>query len=62
MRTRESHNLLLIPELETLVDIQVASGCYRCAREVVRATLRLPDERECRIEQRSFSIGMPHAG
>ncbi|NBJ13116.1 type II toxin-antitoxin system ParD family antitoxin [Microvirga arsenatis] len=51
MRTRKTRNVSLTPELEALVDNKVASGRYRSASEVVRAALRLLDERERRIEQ-----------
>jgi antitoxin ParD1/3/4 len=52
MRTRKTRNVSLTPELETLVDSKVASGRYRSASEVVRAALRLLDERERRMERR----------
>lgn len=43
---RKTRNVSLTPELEALVDRKVASGRYRSASEVVRAALRLLDERE----------------
>lgn len=52
MRTRKTRNVSLTPELEALVDSKVASGRYRSASEVVRAALRLLDERERRAERR----------
>ncbi len=55
MRTRKTRNVSLTPELEALVDRKVASGRYRSASEVVRAALRLLDERERRIDQKSLS-------
>ena len=51
MRTRKTRNVSLTPELEALVDSKVASGRYRSASEVVRAALRLLDERERRMER-----------
>jgi antitoxin ParD1/3/4 len=52
MKTRKTRNVSLTPELEALVDSKVASGRYRSASEVVRAALRLLDERERRMERR----------
>jgi antitoxin ParD1/3/4 len=52
MRTRKTRNVSLTPELEALVDSKVSSGRYRSASEVVRAALRLLDERERRAERR----------
>ena len=52
MRTRKTRNVSLTPELEALVDSKVASGRYRSASEVVRAALRLLDERERRMERK----------
>ncbi|MBM1174967.1 type II toxin-antitoxin system ParD family antitoxin [Microvirga arabica] len=46
MAIRKTRNVSLTPELESLVDSKVASGRYRSASEVVRAALRLLDERE----------------
>ena len=51
MRIRKTRNVSLTPELEALVDRKVASGRYRSASVVVRAALRLLDEREQRLEQ-----------
>ncbi len=63
MRTRKTRNVSLTPELEALVDRKVASGRYRSASEVVRAALRLLDERERRIDQGPFSsTEIPRAG
>ncbi len=50
MAVRKTRNVSLTPELEALVDSKVASGRYRSASEVVRAALRLLDERERRID------------
>ncbi|WP_147022885.1 type II toxin-antitoxin system ParD family antitoxin [Microvirga aerophila] len=50
MAIRKTRNVSLTPELEALVDSRVASGRYRSASEVVRAALRLLDERERRID------------
>jgi antitoxin ParD1/3/4 len=62
MRTRKTRNVSLTPELETLVDSKVASGRYRSASEVVRAALRLLDERERSMERRLRSPqGIPDA-
>jgi antitoxin ParD1/3/4 len=52
MKIRKTRNVSLTPELEALVDSKVASGRYRSASEVVRAALRLLDERERRMEQK----------
>jgi len=52
MKTRKTRNVSLTPELQALVDSKVASGRYRSASEVVRAALRLLDERERRMERR----------
>ncbi len=49
MAIRKTRNVSLTPELEALVDSKVASGRYRSASEVVRAALRLLDERERRV-------------
>jgi len=63
MRTRKTRNVSLAPELEALVDSKVASGRYRSASEVVRAALRLLDERDRRIEQmKGAATGTFHAG
>ena len=51
MPNRKSRNVSLTPELEALVDAKVASGRYRSASEVVRAALRLLDERERRVDR-----------
>ena len=51
MTIRKTRNVSLTPELEALVDRKVASGRYRSASEVVRAALRLLDERERHLDQ-----------
>jgi antitoxin ParD1/3/4 len=51
MRTRKTRNVALTPELQALVESKVGSGRYRSASEVVRAALRLLDERARHIEQ-----------
>ena len=51
MTIRKTRNVSLTPELEFLIDSKVASGRYRSASEVVRAALRLLDERERQVEQ-----------
>ena len=61
MRTRKTRNVSLTPELEALVDSKVASGRYRSASEVVRAALRLLDERERRME-RKLQTSRDHLG
>ena len=48
MRTRRTMNVSITPELEQLVADTVASGRYGSASEVVRAALRLFEERERR--------------
>jgi antitoxin ParD1/3/4 len=53
MPVHKSRNVSLTPELEALVDAKVASGRYRRASEVVRAALRLLDERERRVDHRT---------
>lgn len=60
MRTRKTRNVSLTPELEALVDSKVASGRYRSASEVVRAALRLLDERERRMERRLQTAQASH--
>ncbi|WP_262029262.1 type II toxin-antitoxin system ParD family antitoxin [Microvirga sp. Mcv34] len=52
MRIRKTRNVSLTPELEAFLDSKVTSGRYRSASEVVRAALRLLDERERRTERR----------
>jgi antitoxin ParD1/3/4 len=59
MRIRKTRNVSLTPELEALVDSKVASGRYRSASEVVRAALRLLDERERRMERKLLSVRVP---
>jgi len=62
MRTRKTRNVSLTPELEALVDSKVASGRYRSASEVVRAALRLLDERDRRMERKLRTSPDPHHG
>ena len=52
MRTRRTMNVSITPELEQLVANSVASGRYSSASEVVRAALRLFEERERQSERR----------
>jgi antitoxin ParD1/3/4 len=61
MRARKTRNVSLTPELEALIDSKVASGRYRSASEVVRAALRLLDERERRME-RKLQTSRDHLG
>ncbi len=61
MRARKTRNVSLTPELEALIDSKVASGHYRSASEVVRAALRLLDERERRME-RKLQTSRDHLG
>jgi antitoxin ParD1/3/4 len=56
MPHRKSRNVSLTSELEALVDQKVASGRYRSASEVVRAALRLPDERERRVDRQTKRV------
>ena len=56
MPYRKSRNVSLTPELEALVDQKVASGRYRSASEVVRAALRLLDERERRVARQTKRV------
>jgi antitoxin ParD1/3/4 len=53
MPVRKSRNISLTPALEALVDQKVVFGRYRSASEVVRAALRLLDERERRIDRQT---------
>ena len=48
--------VVLTPELEKLIDDQVASGTYRTAGEVIRAALRLLKE----MNQRKLEARDPH--
>ena len=61
MRARKTRNVSLTPELEALIDSKVASGRYRSASEVVRAALRLLDERERHME-RKLQTSRDHFG
>jgi antitoxin ParD1/3/4 len=61
MTLRKTRNVSLTPELESLIDSKVASGRYRSASEVVRAALRLLDERERQIEQPLRRSAAEHA-
>jgi antitoxin ParD1/3/4 len=56
MPLRKSRNVSLTPELEAFVDQTVASGRYRSASEVVRAALRLLDERERRVDRQTTRV------
>jgi antitoxin ParD1/3/4 len=56
MPLRKSRNVSLTPELEALVDQKVASGRYRSASEVVRAALRLLDDRERRVDRQTTRV------
>lgn len=56
MTIRKTRNVSLTPELEALVDRKVASGRYRSASEVVRAALRLLDERERHLDQPQSAV------
>jgi antitoxin ParD1/3/4 len=66
MILRKTRTVSLTPELEALVDNKVASGRYRSASEVVRAALRLLDERERHLEEPASiqprTQAAPHAG
>jgi antitoxin ParD1/3/4 len=46
MSTRHTLNVSITPELDRFVAMKVASGRYGSASEVVRAALRLLEERE----------------
>ena len=43
-------NISLTPHLEEMIREKIASGSYNSASEVVRASLRLLEEREQKIE------------
>ena len=47
MPARSSLNVSLTRELTAFIDAQVASGRYRSASEVVRASLRLLQRDDC---------------
>jgi len=49
-------NISLTPELERLVDEKVRSGRYASASEVIRAGLRLLEEREELKQQRLAEV------
>ncbi len=51
MPNRISHNVSLTPELSRFIGGQIASGRYQNTSEVVRAALRLFEERERRSER-----------
>lgn len=59
MRTRQSMNVSITPELAAFVATQLASGRYKNASEVVRAALRLLEEAKIRRREalRSDSNG-----
>ena len=46
MVLRKTRNVSLTPEMEAFIDSRVMCGRYRSASEVVRAGLRLLQERE----------------
>ncbi len=48
MRTRQSMNVSITPELTAFVAAQLTSGRYKNASEVVRAALRLLEDAEAR--------------
>ncbi|ANY85015.1 CopG family transcriptional regulator (plasmid) [Microvirga ossetica] len=56
MPLRKSRNVSLTLELKALVDQKVASGRYRSASEVVRAALRLLDDRERRVDRQTTRV------
>jgi antitoxin ParD1/3/4 len=63
MPSKSTLNVSLTPELTALIAEKIGSGRYRSASEVVRAALRLLDERDRRHESRSTETpeGRPHA-
>lgn len=52
MPVRKTRNVSLTPELEQFVSARVATGRYQNASEVVRAALRLLEEKERKDERR----------
>ena len=50
MPSKATLNVSLTPELTAFIAAKVATGRYRSASEVVRAALRLLDERESEVE------------
>jgi antitoxin ParD1/3/4 len=63
MPSKSTLNVSLTPELTALIAEKISTGHYRSASEVVRAALRLLDERDRRHERRSKepSQGRHHA-
>jgi antitoxin ParD1/3/4 len=55
MRSRKTKNVSLTPELESFISEKINSGRYRSASEVVRAALRL-------LEQKDFAEQKRHSG
>ena len=51
MPSKSTLNVSLTPELTAMITAKVATGHYRSASEVVRAALRLLDERDRRQPQ-----------
>ena len=64
MPARSSLNVSLTRELTAFIDAQVASGRYRSASEVVRASLRLlqRDESAFATAPLSLATGSDHIG
>ena len=52
MPSRSTITASLTPELTAFINAMVRTGHYRSASEVVRAALRLLDERERRMERK----------
>jgi antitoxin ParD1/3/4 len=56
MPSKSSLNVSLTPELTAFITAKINSGRYRSASEVVRAALRLPDERERRVDRQTKRV------